>query len=97
MSAELHIILLNVAILFIAYFAIYPTYAGNDFKKISTQDFIASMVSLGIAGSVYFATGVEFTLFFFEVSWAWFTLVSFTIIELPLFYWYAKRHNVKLP
>ncbi|MBQ4838471.1 MULTISPECIES: hypothetical protein [Pseudoalteromonas] len=97
MSAELHVILLNIVILAITYFIISPKYAGNDFKKVSTQDFIASMLSLAIVGSEYFATGVEFTLFFFEVNWAWFTLVSFTIIELPLFYWYAKHHNVKLP
>ncbi|KZN41079.1 hypothetical protein [Pseudoalteromonas luteoviolacea] len=97
MSPEFHVILLNAAILLIAYFVIYPRYAGNDFKKISAQDFIASMVSLGVVGSVYFGTGAEFSLIWFNVTWTWFTLVTFTLIELPLFYLYAKRHNVKLP
>ncbi|KZN32573.1 hypothetical protein N474_18405 [Pseudoalteromonas luteoviolacea CPMOR-2] len=97
MSPELSIIILNAAILLIAYFIIYPKYAGNDFRKISVQDFIASMISLGVVGSVYFGTGVKFSLVLFDVTWPWFTLISFTLIELPIFYWYAKRHNVKLP
>ncbi|MBQ4814382.1 hypothetical protein A7985_24525 [Pseudoalteromonas luteoviolacea] len=97
MSPELNIIILNAAILLIAYFLIYPKYAGNDFRKISLQDFIASVVSLSIVGSVYFGSGAEFSLILFNVTWAWFTLITFTLIELPLFYWYAKRHNVKLP
>ncbi|MCF2860358.1 hypothetical protein L1286_23045 [Pseudoalteromonas sp. SMS1] len=97
MSPELNIIILNAAILLLAYFVIYPKYAGNDFRKISIQDFIASMVSLSIVGSVYFGSGAAFSVIWFEVTWPWFTLISFTLIELPIFYWYAKRHNVKLP
>ncbi|MCO7188336.1 MULTISPECIES: hypothetical protein [unclassified Pseudoalteromonas] len=52
MSIELQVILLNVIILCLAYFVIYPRYAGNDLKKVSIQDLIATAVSLAIVGSV---------------------------------------------
>lgn len=97
MSIELQVILLNLIILCLAYFVIYPRYAGNDLKKVSIQDLIATVVSLAIVGSVYYDSGISFSLVLFEVNWAWFTVISFTLIELPLCYWYAKRHGVKFP
>ncbi|WP_046006594.1 hypothetical protein [Pseudoalteromonas rubra] len=97
MSIELQVILLNVIILCLAYFVIYPRYAGSDLKKVSIQDLIATLVSLAIVGSVYYGSGLAFSLVLFEVNWAWFTVITFTLIELPLCYWYAKRHGVKFP
>ncbi|QTL33909.1 hypothetical protein [Pseudoalteromonas viridis] len=97
MSIELQVILLNVIILCLAYFVIYPRYAGSDLKKVSIQDLIATLVSLAIVGSVYYGSGLAFSLLLFEVNWAWFTVITFTLIELPLCYWYAKRHGVKFP
>ncbi|MCG7535404.1 hypothetical protein [Pseudoalteromonas sp. OOF1S-7] len=97
MSIELKVTLLNVIILCLAYFVIYPRYAGSDLKKVSIQDLIATLVSLAIVGSVYYGSGLAFSLILFEVNWAWFTIITFTLIELPLCYWYAKRHGVKFP
>ncbi|WP_237113194.1 hypothetical protein [Pseudoalteromonas phenolica] len=97
MTPEFAIIAVNFIVLFVAYFYANPKYAGNDFKKISLQDLIASVISLLVVGSVYFGSSQTFTLVFTEVNWVWFTLVSFSVIELPFFLWYAKRYNVELP
>lgn len=96
-SPEQTILLLNVLIIFLGYFIIYPNVAGNDFNKITTHDFIASCVALIIAGSLYFNNGIEFTLFIIEVNWFWFTIITFGIIEIPILLWYIKRYKVKLP
>ena len=97
MTPEFAIIAINFIVLFVAYFYANPKYAGNDLKKISLQDLIASVISLFVVGSVYMGSSQTFTLVFTEVNWVWFTLVSFSVIELPFFLWYAKRYNVELP
>lgn len=97
MSPELSIILINFIVLLIAYLHVNPKYAKNDFKKISLQDLIGSMVSLLIVGSVYYGSEQPFSLLFMDVNWIWFTLATYTVIETPFFLWYAKRYNVRLP
>ena len=97
MTPELAIIAVNFVVLLVAYMYTNPKYAGNDFKKITIQDLMASVIALFVVGSVYMGSTQTFTLVFVEVNWIWFTLVSFTVIELPFFLWYAKRYNVDFP
>ena len=61
-SSELLIVSLNAAIVVIAYFYVYPKFCGADVNKIAINDVLASSVSLMVAGSLFWGSGVEFNL-----------------------------------
>ncbi len=97
LSPEQTVLLLNIIVVFIGYFIIYPRVAGNDFTKITGHDVVASTIVLITSGSLYWNSGVEFNLLIANVNWFWFTLVTFGLIEIPVLLWYIKHYNVKLP
>ena len=90
MSAELSIILLNVVIILIAYAWVYPKLAGKNINKVAAIDGVASGLALVIVANKYWGQGVIFNFFQFELNWFWFTLVTYTIIEIPIALWYFK-------
>lgn len=96
-SPEQTVLLLNVIVICLAYFFIYPRVAGNDFSKITKHDVIASCVVLITSGSLYWNSSIEFNVLIGHVNWFWFTLITFGLIEIPVLLWYIKRYKVKLP
>lgn len=96
-SPELAIILLNLVIVLVAYFSIYPKLAGNDFYKISLYDLLTSSFALFVVGYHYWGSAQEFNLFLFSTNWFWFTLLTYAVIEIPIMVWYFKKQKVKLP
>ncbi len=95
MSPELTLISVNIIIIAIAYFFIYPSVAGSDLKKIANNDIIASCISLLVAGSIFWGAQQEFNMIFFSANWFWFAIVTYLIIEIPFMRWYFKKHDVK--
>ncbi len=90
MSAELSIILLNAVIILIAYVWVYPTLAGKNINKVAVLDCITSGLALVIVANKYWGQGIEFNLLQFELNWFWFTLISYSIIEIPIALCYFK-------
>ena len=92
---ELTIIVLNTAILLIAYLSVYPKIAGVDINKVALFDIIASGLSLLIVGLKYWGTDQDFTLAFMQLStqvnWFWFTLISYSVLEIPIALWYFRE------
>jgi len=97
MSVELSILLLNTLIILIAYFIIYPKMAGNNIYKITLGDLYASVSAISIVGFTYWESNLQFNLIFIKVSWFWFTLITYAIIEIPIMLWYFKKYNVEMP
>ncbi len=95
MEFELPIILLNTVIILLAYLVFYPKAAGTDLNKIAAYDFIVSGFAIAVVGFKYWESGQVFYLFAWPLNWFWFTLLSFTIIELPILVWYFRRGNLK--
>ena len=93
-QAELTILLLNTALILIAYLSVYPTVAGSNFNKIALCDICASSVALAIVGYHYWGSDYRFNLLVTDVNWFWFTLVTYAVIEIPVMLWYFKRHHV---
>lgn len=93
-NPELVIIVLNVIIIFIAYFVVYPRFCGANEQKIIRNDLIATAVVLIVSGCLVWGQGVEFSLLLFSTNWFWFTLITYFIIELPVMIWYYKKHRV---
>lgn len=94
LAPELTIILLNLVIALLAYLSVYPTLAGNDFNKIALFDIGTSSIALAIVGYHYWGSDYQFDLLVTEVNWFWFTLATYTAIEIPVMLWYFKKHKV---
>lgn len=95
MSAELSILLLNAAIIFIAYLSVYPKLAGSNINKVALCDCVASLFALSIVGYKYWGSGQSFDFIFMEMNWFWFTLVSYSVIEIPIALWYFSKVRMK--
>ncbi len=46
--------------------------------------------------ALFAGTGQAFTLLIVKTNWAIFTLVTLFIIEIPLFFNFAKRHGISI-
>jgi len=95
-SPELAIILLNLSIILLAYFSIYPKLAGNSFHKISIYDLFTSGFALLVVALNYWGSGHEFNLLIANTNWFWFTLITYVAIEVPIMLWYFKKYKIKV-
>ncbi len=95
MSAEFSIILVNAVIILIAYVSVYPKLAGKNLNKVALFDCVASGLALVIVASKYWGTSVEFDFLMVELNWFWFTLLSYSVIEIPVALWYFKASFTK--
>ncbi len=91
MSAELSIVLLNAVIIVIAYLWVYPKLAGKNINKVGLFDCIASGLAIMIVANKYWASGAEFEFLFMQLNWFWFTLISYSVIEIPIALWYFRE------
>ena len=88
------ILLINISIVLVSYFVIYPRFVGNNLNKLTWNDIVASVVSVSIVGSLYWGSQIEFNLLVTKVNWFWFSFNTYLIIEAPLSLWYIKKHKV---
>ncbi len=93
-SPEVIVLMLNCVIVAIAYFFIYPVLCGDDINRIVANDFCSSVMSLGICGFLFWGEGIAFNTIFFDSNRFWFTLISYAVIEFPMFIFYATRHGL---
>ena len=90
MSAEFTIILLNAVIIIIAYVSVYPKLAGKNLNRVALFDCLASGLALVIVANKYWGTDASFDFLIAELNWFWFTLLSYSIIEIPVALWYFR-------
>lgn len=95
-SPEAQILILNGVILGFAYLGIYPSLREKTLNRIMAIDMVLTVIALVVAGGLFWGTGQALTLLFFESNWAVFTLVTLFVIEMPLFFNFAKRHGISL-
>lgn len=95
-TPEVQILILVGAILGVAYLGIFPTLEKKTLNRMMAIDFVLTIVALTAAGALFMGTGTTFTLLFFEANWVIFTIVSFALIEIPLFLRFAKAHGIRL-
>ena len=93
-SPETFILFTNATILLCAYFIVYPRFAGSDLNRLALNDLAANAIAIAVAGFAFFGTGQRFDLLFVEVGWFGFSVVTFLLMELPLFVWYARRSGL---
>jgi len=91
---EFLVIGLNVTVVLLAYFVIYPKFCKSNGYKIANNDLVATSIVLTVTGITFWDSGVQFSLLLFSVNWFWFTLLMYAAIELPIMLWYFKKHDV---
>jgi hypothetical protein len=95
MSVELSITLLNAVIIVIAYVWVYPTLAGKNINKVAIFDCVTSGIALVIVANKYWGSGIELKFLLFELNWFWFTLLNYSVIEIPVAIWYFRSSLTK--
>ena len=93
--SEISIVVVNLVALATAYFYIYPRYAGNDVKRLAWLDIAVGGAVLLILTPFNWGSPSNYTFFAFDTNWWIFAILSYTLLELPLFYLYVKARNLK--
>lgn len=96
LSPEARILILVGIILAVAYLGIFPTLREKTLTRLMVIDLALSVLALSVAGAWFWGTGVRFTLLFFQTNWAIFTIISYSVIEIPLFLAFAKANGIRL-
>lgn len=94
MSPELTVIILNLVLIVFSYQVLYPKIVGNSLNRLLANDTMATLVALVVAASLYAGSNQRFSLLFLTVNWFWFTLISYSLMELPLAMRYMHRHGM---
>ena len=94
--AELVVIVLNLIILMIAYHLLHPRMAGKDLHKLLINDVLSMLSALSVAGFLFWESEVKFSLLFFDVGWFGFSIITYSLLEIPFFSRYVKKHDIDL-
>lgn len=92
MNPETTILLINAAVVAIAYTLIYPRFAGSNMGKLAVYDLLLSLVPLSIAWWLYANSGHEFNLIIMQTNWLVFTLVTYFVVEMPMSIGYMRAY-----
>ena len=92
--SELSIVIVNVIALAVAYLYLYPKFAGNDVKKLAWLDCGVGVCVLLVIAPFSWGSPSDYTFFVFDTNWWIFAILSYTLIELPLFYVYVKARGL---
>lgn len=77
-----------------AYLWFYPKFIGNNVKLMAWVDVPVTAVPLGISALLFWESDPTFQLFWAELNWFLFTLVTMLLIELPVFLLYLKARGL---
>jgi len=94
MQPELLILTLNITVIMVGYLVVYPIVAGDNIKKITLNDTIASLTCISVAAFLFWGTGYEFYALVTTLNWFWFTLITYFFMEIPFGLWYVKKYRV---
>ena len=93
-APELQVILISGITATVAYFGIYPSFRDITLTKVMVGDLVVTCALLLVVGGLFWGSGVGFSLVLFEVNWLIFTIVIFSLMELPLFFWLSDKYDL---
>ncbi len=96
MTPEATLLIVNAVFLAFAYLWVYPNLQDKTLSAVLWRDVVISLSALLVAGLLYFGTATPFSLLLVSTNWAVFSIITMAIMETPLFFWFAKRHNIDL-
>lgn len=74
----------------VGYFIVYPR--AKTIGQLRGLDLLFSLLSIGTIAIFFWTSDPTFNLLFIETNWFVFALVSYVVIETPLWYFYMKLH-----
>lgn len=92
--SEISIVLVTVVALAVAYLYVYPNYAGDDVRKLAWLDVAVGAITLAILAPFNWNAPAEFTFFVFDTNWWIFAILTYSLLEVPLFYGYVKARGL---
>lgn len=92
--SELSIVIVNVVALAAAYLYFYPKFAGSDVKRLAWLDTAVGACVLAVLAPFNWGSPNDYTFFVFDTNWWIFSILSYALIELPLFYLYVKARGL---
>ena len=92
--SELSIVIVNVIALAVAYLYLYPKFAGNDVKRLAWLDTGVGACVLLVIAPFNWGSPSDYTFFAFDTNWWIFAILSYALLELPLFYFYVKARGL---
>ena len=60
------------------------------------NDLVLTLLVLITAGALFAGSGTRFSLILLDTNWLGFTLLTSMAMELPLFLWFCKKHDIDL-
>ncbi|MBD1388731.1 hypothetical protein IC617_04760 [Neiella sp. HB171785] len=93
-TPELIILALNGVLLTISYGWLYPRYVKDNMRKLMINDVAAFVVALIVAAGLFIGKDIHFNALLFEANWFWFTLLSYTALEIPFSIRYCNKYNL---
>lgn len=91
---EITIIAINLVALAIAYLYLYPEFAGNSVNRMAVLDTAVGASVLVLVAPFNWGSPSNYSFFTFELSWWFFTIASYALLEIPLFFFYLKARGL---
>jgi hypothetical protein len=91
---ELSIVAFNLIALATAYLYIYPKFGGNDVKRLAWLDIAVGGIALLVLAPFNWGSPRDYTFIDFDTSWWIFAILTYALLELPLFYFYVKARGL---
>ena len=91
---EISIVIAILVALAVAYLFVYPKFSQDNVSRMAWLDFVIYLPLLAILAPFYWGSADEFTFFAFDTSWWIFTILTYAVLELPLFYLYIKARGL---
>lgn len=91
---ELIVIFVIIVTLAVGYLVVYPRVAGNDVRKMVWLDVALTLVPFIVSAALFWQTDPPFSLIFFSTNWFVFTLITMTVIEIPVLALYLRARGL---
>jgi len=91
---ELIVIFVIIVTLAVGYLVVYPKVAGNDVRKMAWLDVAFTLVPFIVSALLFWQSDPAFSLIFFDTNWFVFTLITMTVIEIPVLALYLRARGL---
>ena len=93
MGPELQLLAVNATFLGYAYFWAYPRLAKKTAIGIVWRDGVIMCAALMIGAALFLRSDPDFSLIIATSNWFIFQLITYAIMQTPLFAWFAFKHR----
>ncbi|MEM7643446.1 MAG: hypothetical protein AAF366_13080 [Pseudomonadota bacterium] len=94
MSPELTLLIVNAVFLGFAYLWVYPGLPSKRLGILARYDLAIGGAALLVAGLLFAGRDLPFRLIFVDMPWWLYSVLTFSLLELPAWEWFRRRHGI---